>query len=323
MYDGASAMAEAVIMATVITGRKRVVIAGTLHPDYRATVRTYLVGRDIELVETPVNPAEPGQDSRLLAADAGELVDEHTACLCVQQPNFLGAVEDLSGLAEVAHQRGALFVTAVDPIALGILETPGAAGADIVVGEGQPLGISVSFGGPYLGIFATREKHVRQMPGRIVGETRDVAGRRGFVLTLQTREQHIRRERATSNICTNQALCALAATVYLATLGKNGLRQVANLCLQKAHYAADRIASVPGFSVDNVAPFFKEFVVHCPAPVAKVNRALLGDKIIGGFDLGRVFHKADHSMLICVTETVTVDEIDRLVESLKQVGRNR
>jgi glycine dehydrogenase subunit 1 len=315
MYEGASALAEAVIMSLVVTGRHRVVIARTVHPQYRAVAQTYGEGRDVRFEE--VGPALGGDfDGRLSVEAARAALDDQTAALVVQQPNFLGSIEELRGLAEAAHAVGALLVVAINPIALALLESPGAAGADIVVGEGQPLGIPLAYGGPWLGIFAARDKYVRQMPGRIVGMTTDVDGRRGFVLTLQTREQHIRRERATSNICTNVALCALASTVYLSTLGKSGLRQVANLSLQKAHYLADRVAALPGYAVANRAPFFNEVVVRCPGPVEPLRRRLADRQILAGHSLGRDYPELADALLLCCTEMNTRAEIDRLVEAL-------
>ena len=248
------------------------------------------------------------------------MLDDDTACLILQYPDFLGRIEDLSGLAEAAHAVGALLVVVADPIALGLLRPPGEFGADIVVGEGQGMGAGLNFGGPYLGFFATREKYARKMAGRIVGQTVDAEGERGFVLTLSTREQHIRRERATSNICSNQGLVALAAAVYMAALGKCGMRKVAELCYHKAHYAHQRIGGINGFSVVDDKPFFKEFVVRCPWSVEEINDCLLDEwDIIGGYDLGRDYaHLQDH-MLLCVTEMNSREEIDALVEALEEV----
>ena len=242
---------------------------------------------------------------------------EAHACLVVQQPNFFGYLEDVVALEERAHAAGALFVVVPEAISLGMFKPPGEYGADIVVAEGQPLGIPLSFGGPYVGLFATRQEHIRQMPGRLVGRTTDADGRTGYVLTLQTREQHIRRERATSNICTNEQLCALAATVYLCALGKQGLRRVAELCYHKAHYAADRIAALPGYSLPLAGAFFQEFVVRCPRPPREVNAALLERGIIGGLD---VSERIEDGMLLCVTEMNSRDEIDRLVDALGEIG---
>jgi glycine dehydrogenase subunit 1 len=302
MYDGASALAEACLMAAGITGRSRLALLSTVHPHSRATVRTYAAGRKLAIDE--MEPADV------------TLSPEH-ACLVVQQPNFFGYLEAAATLAEKARAAGALCVVASDPISLGLFRSPGDYGADIVVAEGQPLGIPLSFGGPYLGVFAAREKYVRQMPGRIVGRTADGEGRTGYVLTLQTREQHIRRERATSNICSNEQLVALAATVYLCALGRQGLRRVAELCYHKSHYAAQAIAALPGYSLPLGGTFFKEFVVRCPRPPREVNAALLERGIIGGLD---VSDRIENGMLLCVTEMNSRGEIDRLVAVLREVG---
>ena len=315
-YDGATSLAEAVIMAlNVVKGRdrKKVIVSPAVHPQYRAVVRTYTQGMGLDIVgdERPTHTL----------ADLTALLDERTAALVVQTPNFFGQLEDLTGLADKAHAVGALLVVVADPIALGLFKPPGAYGADIVVGEGQPLGIPLSFGGPYLGFFATRKEFVRKMAGRLVGETMDADGRRGYVLTLSTREQHIRRARATSNICTNQGLMMLAATVYLSLLGKAGLRKVAELCYHKSHYAAEQINALDGFSVDMSKPFFKEFVVACPAPVEQINNELLREwSIVGGYDLSQDYPEREHQMLLCVTETNPVEDIDLLVEALSEVA---
>jgi glycine dehydrogenase subunit 1 len=254
-------------------------------------------------------------------------VDGNTACLIVQSPNFFGQIEDLSGLAERVHQAGAMLVVVVtDPISLGLLRAPGDYGADIVAGEGQALGNGLNYGGPYLGFFACREKDVRKMAGRLVGQTVDAEGKRGFVLTLATREQHIRREKASSNICTNQALCALAASIHLAALGKSGLRRLAELCYHKAHYAAQQIAQIDGYQVLGDKPFFHEFAVRCPAPVQAINDYLLDEwGLIGGYDLGRDYPEMENHMLLCVTEVASQPEIDALVvalgEAVEEVGQ--
>jgi glycine dehydrogenase subunit 1 len=240
----------------------------------------------------------------------------------VQYPDFFGRIYDYTALAQAAHQAGALLAVAVNPIALGLLTPPGQFGADIVVGEGQPLGIPLSFGGPYLGIFATRQEYVRKMAGRLVGETMDNRGQRAYVLTLTAREQHIRREKATSNICTNQGLIALAATVYMSLLGKQGMRQVAELCYHKAHYAAKEIAGLQGFKLWSPAPFFNEFVVRCPAPVGEMNEHLLDHGILGGYDLGQDYPELANHALIAVTEMNSRDEIDLLVEALEEVSND-
>lgn len=313
LYDGGTALAEAAMMACGATGRSEIVVGRTVHPGYRAVLATYAIDRDYRITEAGFE----GGVTDLAALE--RLVTPATAAVIVQTPNFFGCLEDLQAAADLAHRQGALLVAAVDPISLGILEAPGLLGADIVVGEGQPLGLPVSFGGPYLGFFAAGEKLMRKMPGRIVGRTADFEGTGGFVLTLQAREQHIRREKANSNICSNEALCALAAAVYLSAVGPEGFRQVAELCLRKAHYAYDALVGGkcrPVFA----APFFKEFVVRPPAPVSVVNQALLADKIIGGLDLGPHYPELDGCLLIAVTEKRTKEEIDRLVKGMEAVS---
>jgi glycine dehydrogenase subunit 1 len=248
------------------------------------------------------------------------LIDDDTALVIVQYPDFFGRIYDLTAVIEAAHAQGALVCVAANPIALGLLKTPGEIGADIVAGEGQPLGIPLSFGGPYLGFFATRKQYIHKMAGRLVGETADNRGQRAYVLTLTAREQHIKRERASSNICTNQGLMALAAAVYLSLLGRRGLRQVADLCYQKAHYAAEKIASIPGYRLSFEAPFFHEFPIGCPKPVAEINASLLEHGFLGGYDLGQDYPSLRDSMLIAVTEMNTKDEIDALAEVLAEVA---
>jgi glycine dehydrogenase subunit 1 len=312
MYDGPTALAEAALMSCRLTGRRRVLVPPSLHPEYRQVLETYVTWLDVR-VEPYGGPILGGAGALEVE---GLTLDDDVACVVVQQPNFFGVLEDLERVAEAAHRAGALLVVVAYPIALGMIRPPGECGADIVVGEGQPLGSPVSFGGPYLGLFSCRERYVRQMPGRIVGATRDGKGRRGYVLTLQTREQHIRREKATSNICTSEALVAVAATVYLAALGPKGLRRVAELCYHRAHYAADRIAALPGYSPAFAAPFFNEFVVRCPRPPAEVNRQLLERGIIGGLD---VSDQVPDGLLICVTEQNSRDQIDRLAATLEEI----
>jgi len=301
MYDGSTAAAEAALMAHRITGRDRAAVLSTVNPRYQTVIATYVSGQNISLEKV-----EPNPDS--LPSDC--------ACLVVQQPNFFGYFEDISAHARKAHDIGALLIVIVDPISLGMFKPPGDYGADIVVAEGQTLGSPPSFGGPGLGIFTCRREYLRQMPGRIVGRTVDKNGRPGYVLTLATREQHIRRERATSNITTNEALVALAATVYLAAMGKRGLRQVAELCYHKTHYAAHAITKLKGYSLVFPQPFFKEFVVRCPVAPRQINQALFEEKIIGGLDLS---HLVDNGMLFCVTEMNTRKEIDRLVKVLGEL----
>lgn len=310
MYDGSTALAEAVLMATRVTRRDRFIIADSVHPQYREVVSAYTrnLGLKIDLVEC----------SRTGPLDLSSVrVDKDTAAIVVQSPNFFGCVEDLKALADAAHEAGALLIVAVaEAMSFGALRSPGACGADIVVGEGQSLGIPLSYGGPYLGLFATLEKYIRQIPGRLVGETKDDRGRRGYVLTLSTREQHIRREKATSNICTNQGLFALMATVYLATMGRRGVQEVARQNLQKAHYAAAEIGKLAGFELRFNAPFFNEFVVRTPSPAADVTRRLLDKKILGGIALESYYPELKDSLLICVTEIAKKEAIDRLVEAL-------
>ena len=310
MYDGATALAEAAIMAAELTGRKRVTVLSSVHPTYRQVLETYLrhVGIGIDLV------AETNGLGDL------EVTDE-TAAVIVQHPNFFGNLEDMASLSQLAHAKGALLVACVDPISLGILTPPGEYDADIVVGEGQPLGCPMGYGGPLLGFFACKTKFMRRLPGRIVGQTTDGDAKRAFVMTLRTREQDIRRERATSNICTNEALYALAASVYLATMGKKGLTQVAELCLQKSHYAASEIANLPGYSLAFPdQPFFKEFVVETPNDPIRINENLVEQGIIGGLPLNDLYPELGDAMLICVTEQRTKEEIDALVSALGRLN---
>jgi glycine dehydrogenase subunit 1 len=311
MYDGASAMAEGALMAQRVTGRNEVAVSKAVHPHYRQALKTYMRGLGSPVVEIPYDSVTGTTDMQALSEDIGP----ETAAVIVQYPNFFGCIEDVKTAAAAAHEKGALLVAVVDPIALGILKSPGELGADIVVGEGQALGKSMSFGGPYLGIFACKEDFIRQMPGRIVGETKDRRGNRGYVLTLQAREQHIKRERATSNICTNEALVALMAVVYLSVMGPAGLRAVAELCLQKAHYALDELKK-RGIRPAFTAPFFKEFVV-ASKDTESLNKRLLNDNIIGGLDLGGYYPELPGRVLVAVTEKRTRAEIDRFVEHMK------
>lgn len=319
-YDGSTALAEAVRMTLNVAhrGRRRVIVSPAVNPRYREVVRTYLQGSDANIVGEQIGIAQLMDDPRALTA----LLDDETAALVIQSPNFFGQFENVQGLADAVHAAGAMLVVVTDPIALGRFQPPGEHGADLVVADGQPLGIPLSFGGPYLGIFAARREHVHHMPGRLVGETLDSEGRRGYVLTLAAREQHIRRARATSNICTNAGLMALAAATYLATVGKAGLGQVAELCYHKSHYAARRIAETTGLQINPqapAAPFFKEFVVKLPKPVAAVNQVLADQfGILGGYDLGQLGPDFEAHMLIAVTEMRTRADIDRLVDGLQQ-----
>ena len=310
MYDGGTALAEAAMMACNVTGRKEILVASTVHPHYRAILTTYGIDRNYKITELAYEDGTVNQE------ELAQLVSKNTAAVVIQSPNFFGCIEDVKKIADLAHTQGALLVAAVDPISLGILEAPGALGVDIVVGEGQSMGMTTAFGGPYLGFFAATEKLMRKMPGRIVGQTVDHEGNRGFVLTLQAREQHIRREKATSNICSNEALCALTAAVYLSAVGKKGLRQVAELSLQKAHYACRELTKVEGFTSVFGASYFKEFIIRCPKPIAQINEELLQEKMIGGLDLGIYYPELKNCMLLCVTEKRTQDDINRLVRKL-------
>ena len=304
MYDGATSVAEAVLMACRVTRRQQVIVADTVSPAYRQVIATYCQAQGITIDIVP-------------AGEIGRAATEATAGIVVQYPNFYGELDDLATMAMEAHADGALLVVSADPLAMGMLRPPGEFGADIVTGEGQPIGIPPSFGGPYLGLFSCKQQYIRQMPSRLVGRTTDTEGRTGYVLTLQTREQHIRRERATSNICTNEALYALASSIYLAAMGRNGLRQVAELCYHKAHYAADAIAKLDGYSLPQSSQFFQEFVVSCPKAPAEVNRQLMEHNILGGLDVSDRF---DNGMLLCVTEMNTRAEIDRLVSALAEIA---
>ena len=316
-YDGATALAEAVVLAlNVAQGKRRkIIMSPAVHPQYREVVRTYLRG-------THADSVTGDEDGRSDLADLLKRLDGETAALVIQNPNFFGQCEPVDGLADAVHRAGALLIVVTDPIALGMFRPSGAYGADVAVADGQALGIPPSFGGPYLGILASRMEYVRRLSGHLVGETVDAGGRRGYVLTLATREQHIRRAKATSNICTNSAVCALAAAAYLATMGKQGLRDVAELCFHKSHYAAAEIGRLKGFAVNPQGrPFFKEFVVRLPRPPAEVNEILRERHgIIGGYDLGRDYpHLADH-MLFAVTEVNTRAAIDRLVGALRETA---
>jgi glycine dehydrogenase subunit 1 len=312
LYDGSTAVAEAVLMARRLTQRDEVLISEAVHPEYRDVLRTYLHNLDMRVHEIAID--ESGQTP--LSGVQGRL-SKQTACVVVQSPNVFGVVEELSGFAEVVHHEHALLIEAIsEPVSLGLMKPPGAWGVDIAIGEGQVFGNALSFGGPYLGFFATRDQYVRQMPGRLAGETVDTEGRRGYVLTLSTREQHIRREKATSNICTNEGLCALAATIYLCTLGKVGLRQLATLNLQRAAYARQQLASIPGCRLPFAGPTFNEFVLELAKPAGDVIAQLSAQRILPGLDLGRFYPGRSHQLLVCVTEMTTRTDIDRLCTAL-------
>src|SRR3990172_2881021 len=316
-YDGATAVAEAVNLAYAQFRGKRtkVIVSPSVHPQYRETLRTYTQGMGLSL----------GGDDARDDIDSGPkeietLIDENTALVVVQYPDFFGRIFDYTELAAKVHQTGGLICVAVNPTALAILKTPGEMGADIVVGEGQPLGIPLSFGGPYLGFFTTLKKYIHKMAGRLVGETVDNRGQRSYVLTLTAREQHIKRDRATSNICTNQGLLALASAVYLSLLGQKGFKQVAELCYNKAHYAAEQINKIEGYSVCFDTPFFHEFSVCCPRPVSEINEHLLEHGIMGGYEVGKDYPSLKDRMLIAVTEMNSKEEIDLLVDVLKEAN---
>lgn len=316
MYDGSTALAEAVLMAERVTRRSKVVSSAAVHPQYLEVVKTYVqhAGIDLEL-------AAIDEKNGLTGAALAAAVDDQTAALVVQSPNFFGCIEDVKALADAAHAKGALLIVAItEAMSLGLLKTPGACGADIVIAEGQSFGVPLSLGGPYVGLFATRDKYARQIPGRLVGEAYDKKGRRGFVLTLATREQHIRREKATSNICTNEGLIALAATVYMEAMGRRGIQEAAHQCLQKAAYAAKRIAGVNGFSLPFSAPIFNEFVVRGPQNAVQLLSRLAKEKgIEGGIALSRFMDNKDNDFLVCVTETNTREQIDSLVAALSEI----
>jgi len=313
MYEGASAMAEAALMASRIKGRERVIVSRGVHPEYRSVLRTYLSQNGMSIDEIGLTP-----EGTTSLEDAERELSPETAAVILQSPGYLGIIENIKSFADAAHNAGALLIDVIaEPVSLGILAPPGVCGADIVVGEGQALGNDLSYGGPYLGFFATREEHLRSMPGRLVGRTTDSAGKTGFVLTLATREQHIRRGKATSNICTNEALCALKASIFMCALGKKGLRELALLNLRKAAYARDLFPRAEGCALPFSAPSFNEFVLRLPVSTEEANRKLLEEKIIGGLDVSRDYLELRHAMLVCVTEKVTREDMDRFARVLE------
>jgi glycine dehydrogenase subunit 1 len=317
MYDGGSALAEAALMAISETGRNEILISKGVHPYYRRIVKTYCHGQQIAVIEIPL--ANGTTDF----AELKRLISEKTAAVLIQHPNFLGYLEEVTELEVLFHATGTLFVTSNDPISLGILAPPGEYHADIMTAEGQGLGNSLNFGGPYFGIFAARKEFVRKMPGRIVGATQDEQGRRGFVLTLQTREQHIRREKATSNICTNQALNALAGSIYLTLIGKSGFSILAEQCLQKSHYLAGELSEIKGVRLKYSAPFFKEFVIETTRNPAQLLPELHEKNILGGIDLSAFDYGFTNEILVAVTEKKSREELDYFVRSLAELVRDK
>lgn len=313
MYDGASALAEAALMTVSLPRKKRrIVVSGTVHPAYRNVLLTYLEGLDVEVVEL----ALPRDGFLTTASEIAPALAGDLACVVVQYPNFFGGIEDVAAIADLVHGHGGALVVNTQPVPLGLLRPPGELGADVVAAEGQSLGVAQSYGGPYVGLLAAKQSFVRQMPGRLAGATEDVTGKRGFVLTLQTREQHIRREKATSNICTNEGLMATAATVYMATLGPEGFREVARRSYQNAHYLADRVSSLPGYRIATMGQFFHEFAVEVPMPAAAVNERLASQGILGGLDLSTVDPSLENVLLLCATEVNSMASIDRMVAAL-------
>lgn len=315
LYDGASALAEAAGAALHATERKKILFSGSLHPHARRTLSTYYHSfTEFQLEEVPSK--EGLWDLEALS----RRLDESAAGVIVQNPNFLGLIEPVEEISRIARKKGALLIASVDPVSLGVLKAPGEYGADLAVGEGQGLGIPLSFGGPTLGLFACRKELLRRMPGRICGMTSDVEGRRGFVLTLQAREQHIRREKASSNVCTNQALCATAATVYMSLLGPEGFRELAELNLSRAHELAQRLAEAPGFRLKFSGPFFNEFVLECPRSARELQKALLKKDILPGLPLGEFYPELENCLLVCATETKTPEDLERFVREMKNAA---
>ena len=318
VYDGASAVGEAVLMAQRLTRRDRVVIAGSVHPQWQEVVRSYVAPRGVEIVTSYLNLGDAGIQEQRLA----ELLDDETAAVVIQQPDVFGHVRDLNGLAEAVHDRGALLiVSTADPTSLGVLKSPGEWGADIATAEGQPLGLPLQFGGPWAGLMACKSDYVRQLPGRISGQTTDHDGRRGFVLTLQAREQHIRREKATSNICTSQTLLAIGITAYLSLMGPGGLREVARQSHAKAVYAAERIGSLSGYRVLTPQPFYNEFLISTPLPTVELRHRLVERHILAGVPLFYDRPEFDHTLLLAFTEQNTRPQIDGLVAALSEVAK--
>ena len=314
LYDGGTALNEAVLTAVNHTGRNQVVIAGGVIPLYRHIIRSHTANLGLNIVEVSQTIGETIDRGRLAAAISGG-----TAAVVVQNPDFFGTIDDLSDIAAMAHAAGALLVVSFYPVSLGLLKRPGDMGADIATAEGQSIGLPLSFGGPYLGLYAARQALIRRIPGRVVGESLDRHGNRAFVLTLQAREQHIRRERATSNICTNQALCALRSTIHLSMLGKGGLTELAETCLRKAHYAKQRLTAIKGVALRGTASTFNEFVLELPRDAAGVVKDLAGRGFAAGVPLGQFYPDAERALLVAVTEKRSQAEIDAMADALKEV----
>jgi glycine dehydrogenase subunit 1 len=311
LYDGGTALYEAAMMAIRITGRNKIIMDGGVNPIYRKMMYSYTSNLSIEFAEVPVSHGQSHRDEIL------KYIDDKTAAVILQNPNFFGAIDDHTDISGMCHEKGALMIESVYPVALGLLKTPREMGADIATGEGQSLGIPLSFGGPYLGFIATNKEFARKMPGRIVGRTVDSDGRRAFVLTLQTREQHIRREKATSNICSNQALCALRALVYMCLTGRGGLKMVARLCMEKTEYAKKKLSAIKGVEVKTSSPTFNEFIVKLPKPPNEIIGKLIDKGIAAGFPLGRYYPDLDDYLLVAVTEKRTKEEIDMYAKELE------
>ncbi len=311
LYDGASALAEAALLAVRETGRKKILVSRAVHPEYRKVIQTYSKSFSVEEIAI-----ENGQTSM---KDLESKIDSDTACVMIQSPNFFGILEEGEQMGHAAKKSGALFVVSANPMSLGLLAPPGEYGADVATGEGQPLGIPMNFGGPNLGLFSCKFSHVRKMPGRVCGMTKDLNGKRGFTLTLQTREQHIRREKATSNICTNEALMALASTIYLSVLGPQGLKECAQLNFNRAHETKEAIAKIKGFSEVFSAPFFNEFVIRSKASPEKINKALRKAGIVGGLALEPYYPELKGCVLYCATEMIMPDDIEKLSETLRKI----
>ena len=313
LYDGSTTVAEAALLAHDVTKKTEVIISEAVHPEYRDVLKNYTRGIGITIKTVPMK-----NGSTDIAA-LEDMISDETACVIMQQPNFFGCLEDMPRVGDITDRYPALFIASVDPISLGILQPPAEYGADVAIGEGQPLGNKLNFGGPYLGIFACRKEYLRRVPGHLTSATIDTEGRTGYVFTLQTREQHIKRERATSNICTSEILNAIAAAVYLSYIGPAGLKEVATQCIQKAHYMYDRLRSISYLEPLFDAPFFKEFAFKSTKPVAEINSHLIIEGIIGGLNIGRLYPEYENAILFCVTEKRTKQEIDILIEILESI----